>query len=115
MSARTCLESVLKSTLELRDARVEQHGAYIVTSGTGEGDFCYRVADVVRWLQTFVPVPRDKREDGGDEPYTSFCRAVSPVATRRLAFRFARLGFNIANEGCCRPVLSDAEFRAVYP
>lgn len=93
---------------------VLQMGNYIVTSGTGEGEFAYRVADVRRWLRDYKPVPREDREDGSDEPYSKFCRAVDPVESRRIAFCAAReLHRRICKNGTCTRILTDAEYDRV--
>lgn len=92
---------------------VLQMGNYVVTSGTGEGEFAYRVADVRRWLRSYKPVPREDREDS-DEPYSKFCRAVDPVESRRIAFRAAReLHRRICKNGTCDRILTDAEYERV--
>jgi hypothetical protein len=90
-----------------------QIGNYVVTYGTGEGEFAYHVVDVERFLRSFEPVAREDREDGSDEPYSAFCRACTPVASRRIAFRMAREGYRIAEDGSGRRILTDAEWARV--
>lgn len=89
-----------------------QLGNYVITYGTGDGEFAYHARDVERFLRWYRPVAREDREDGSDEPYSMFCAAVSPVESRRIALRIAReLGRRICAAGSCRAILDDAEFQ----
>lgn len=110
----SCTARRLQEALELDPQNgpgVEQMGNYVVTYGTGQGDFVYLSRDVERWLGRFRPVAVEDREDSSDEPYTAFCRACSPVTSRGIAFRVAReLGRRVRADGSGRCVLTGAEW-----
>jgi len=76
-------------------ARAYAYGKYVVTTGTGDGNFAYLASDVI-----------DALEDVESPDYTDFCQNVEPLDGRRLALRIRDdFGFDIHRGGCCTPVL----------
>lgn len=72
---------------------------YIITRGTGEGDFAYDASDVDGWLEHLGRERASYSED--------FCQALTPVADVELAWAVLQEeGFALCREGDCRAVLA---------
>lgn len=99
-------DQALAAAVALSEALGEGHGAvapyllggtwYVVTSGTGEGEFAY-------WPEDLDPDLLAR----GDWDYDGFCGAVSPCATLAVAVAYyLQTGRDLCRSGSCVRVLS---------
>lgn len=92
---------------------------YILTSGTGDGDFAYRVddaRDALAEVSAAAEVDTDRKNaayaadedcDSDFSPYTVFCGEATPVEDTAVAWAAYDEGVTIDRDGSCMPVLDE--------
>lgn len=86
---------------------------YIVTIGTGDGNFAYKAEDVRGWLDEHEDDLFNLDDDTGGS-YQSFCDNVSPVEDHEVAVRvYSVIGVVIDEGGTCYSQLYEDEVNCI--
>ena len=82
-----------------------QANTYLVTDGTGDGVFAYRIEDVEAWLTTYRPLAGEP-EAASETPYGDFVACCHPVTDRDVSIAVMdATSLSICGPGLCAEIL----------